>query len=61
MAFDTLGVPSNRVVNIVKDFAKKISIRSAKNSATIEVRIWQKTSFAIWSSVAAAILARVPA
>lgn len=61
LAFDTLGAPSDQVIDIVKQHAKQSSMRSASTLATAETRIWQKVSFSVWSSVAVAILARMPA
>lgn len=40
LAFKTLGAPPDRAINIVKQHARQISMRSASTLATAEACIW---------------------
>lgn len=60
LALDPLGAPSVRVATTVKCYALQVSMPSASMTATVATWIWQKLSLAMWSSLAAAILAPMP-
>lgn len=60
LAFDTLGASFERIVTAKQYYALQISMRSVSTGACVANRIWQKVSFVVWSSVAAAMIARIP-
>ena len=61
LAFDTLGAPSARTRAVIEEHAIKIAFRTPATPATIKLRLQQRLSYVVWSSVAAAaILARMP-
>ena len=60
ISFDTLGACSASTMNTIESLALKIAHRSHCAYGTVKLRLQQRTSYAIWSSVATAILARMP-
>lgn len=60
LAIDTLGTPAEPLVASVQYYARRISMQFANTAVTVAARIWQKLGVAVWSSVALAILARMP-
>ena len=60
LAFDTLGASSQCTLQVIDTHAKLMALRNSCTTATAKSRIHQRISFAIWSSVAAAILSRLP-
>lgn len=60
LAFDTLGAPSAHTVAELDSPAHQIAIRIGTTLGTAKSRLSQRLSYAIWSSVAAATLARMP-
>lgn len=60
LSFDTLGAPSQSTLHVIHEHAKLIALRSSCTIASAQARIHQRLSFAIWSTVAAAILSRLP-
>ena len=60
LAFDTLGAPSARTTAVLDSLAHQIAIRTGATLGTAKSRLSQRLSYAIWSSVAAATLARMP-
>ena len=54
LAFDTLGAP------VLDSLAHQIAIRTGATLGTAKCRLSHRLGYAIWSSVAAATLARVP-
>ena len=60
LSFDALGAPSQSTVRIIEDHAKFMALRNACTIATAKSRNHQRRSFAVWSSVTAAILSRIP-
>ena len=60
LSFDALGAPSQSTVRINEDHAKLMALRNSCTIATAKSRIQQRLSLALWSSVAAAILSRIP-
>lgn len=59
LAVDTLAAPTKWVVTTVQYYARQVSMRFVSMTTTAAIRIWQEMSFLVWSSVAAAILARM--
>ena len=60
ISFDTLGACSSHTMAVIETLALKISHRSHCAYGTAKLRLQQRISYAIWSSVATAILARMP-
>lgn len=60
LAFDTLGVPSTFTAAVIHSHARLISERFFSTPARVLEQLRQRTSFAIWSSVASATQARIP-
>ena len=60
LAFDTLGAASARTMATLETIAHRISTRTCSSYGTAKLRLLQRISFAIWSSVASATLARMP-
>jgi len=60
LAYDSLGAPSIRTSHIIEDHARRIALRSCISFSSAKSRILQRISYAIWSSTASAILARMP-
>ena len=60
LAFDTLGAPSERTNSVLETLAHQIARRTSTSYGTAKLRLQQRLSFAIWSSVASATLSRMP-
>lgn len=60
LAFDTLGAWSTRTTAVLEHVAHQIALRSGCSFGIAKTRLAQRLSFAIWSSVAAATIARMP-
>lgn len=61
LAFDVMGAPAPATVTFLHDTAKIIARRSSTPFHVCLRHIFQRTSFAIWSSVAQAVHLRNPA
>ena len=60
LAFDSLGSPADETVKVIEEFSDKIASQSAVSTDCIRMKIYQKISYAIWSTCANAILGRAP-
>ena len=60
LAFDTLGAPSARTTSVIVHLARQIANRTGTSFGTAKSRLSQRLSYTIWSSVASAIIARMP-
>ncbi|CDF35250.1 unnamed protein product [Chondrus crispus] len=60
LAFDTLGAWSAQTTAVLEDVAHKIATRTGTTYGIAKTRLAQRLSYAIWSSVASATLARMP-
>ena len=60
LAIDTLGAPSARTTGVLETLAHLIARGTSSTYGTPKHRLQQRLSFAIWSSVASATLARMP-
>ena len=60
LAFDTLGAWSAQTTAVLDAVSQKIATRSGSTFGIAKTRLSQRLSYAIWSSVAAATIARMP-
>ena len=60
LTFDTLGAPSACSTSVLESLAHQIAIRTGTIFGTAKSRLSQRLSYAIWSSVASATVARMP-
>ena len=60
LAFDTLGAPSARTTGVLETLSHRIARRTSTTYGSAKLRLSQRISFAIWSSVASATLAQMP-
>ena len=60
LAFDTLGAASARTMDVLETMAHRIANRTCSSYGTAKLRLLQRVSFAIWSNVASATIARMP-
>ena len=60
IAFDTLGACSDSTMTIMESLARKIAHHSHCSYENVKMRLQQHTSYGIGSSIATAILARMP-
>ena len=60
LAFDTLGAASARSTYVINGLARNNAARSHCAYSTTKLRLQQRISYAIWSTVATAILSRMP-
>ncbi|CDF40212.1 unnamed protein product [Chondrus crispus] len=60
LAFDTLGATSSRTMAVLEYLAHRIANRTYSSYGTAKIRLLQRISFAVWSSLASATLSRMP-
>ena len=60
LAFDTLGAPNARTISVLETLTQHVARRTSTTYGTAKLHLQQRLSFAIWSSVASATLARMP-
>lgn len=60
LAFDTLRACSANTSSIIETFASTIAHRSHCAYSIVNLSLRQRLSYAIWSSVATQVLARMP-
>ena len=60
LAFDSLGTPSDGTTKVIEEYSTRIAARTGPTPKTVQTRIYQKLSYAIWSACAASILGRAP-
>ena len=60
LAFDTLGVASDRTMEVLETMAHRIANHICSSYGTAKLRLLQRISFTIWSNVASATIARMP-
>ncbi len=60
LAFDSLGCPSDKTAQVIDEHAQQIAMRSHCSTDNVKARLYQRLSYAIWSTCAVSIISRAP-
>eukprot|EP00177_Eucheuma_denticulatum_P006688 GFKZ01012160.1.p1 GENE.GFKZ01012160.1~~GFKZ01012160.1.p1 ORF type:complete len:238 (-),score=20.17 GFKZ01012160.1:1955-2668(-) len=60
LGFDSLGAPSESTSKVIDEHAVSIATRNGTSPGKVKNRLYQKLSYAIWSTCAASIINRAP-